>query len=794
MNLIRWVSKNKIEILILLSIYFLALGARIGPADRFPNIMGFDSYWAARHTKHMIEGGWFPYNETMIDYPFGRTATATELGWWGLNAVSYKAVAAVNGVSGFDYSLFGKIASWNTAIFGALAIPALYLFLRKSFNRIAGLAGALFLTGAITHLQYSIYGHAENDALGFSLLFLALYTFVLAVKEKKIRYLVLNALVFSWLAITWQSYIVATVGIAGTVAVWFTFIAAMKMMEYTEGKVDKSNYILAMASILPSLLVDLAFSNGHYVAITLLPLAGSIIYCAALQVFYFNGRDLSYLAKNYKNPVILSGLSAILLLGALVPVYSSSLYTAPLGYVGVHAGGAQEKPDYVQRLDTTIAEQARVSGGFMNRMNYLSQKYFGVFLWLGFFGGIWALMKSLIMPFVNKRFDYELDLLVAVLVLVILFTQTSKEQTTFFLSAPVMLGAGYLIGELWKQGKRFLAYAKVKRGKEIAGIAVMGLVLVLAMPNVLVLEETSKNYQYDVPTSWWETFDFINKSIPEGSVFAFWWDYGHWIAYFNGDKVNMLTDNVHSTPGSIYVTAASFTHTTTCKATGQHILCDASSTGLEKAELESLSILKPYGTTHILIDKEMIDRKVGAPQIIANNIVMSQNLRPFDVPCTKMKNTSIITCWMPDNTGHYYKDAGEGRVVPTNPIMITEEQFDNAVWPGIPYNMSGIPVSLLPEKDHSKYAYQGIDDPSEEYSYTLFVIPSETPLLYSFMYRLYFKDPNLKHVKLVYDNGWNKIYEINWEGVPDPDKFPRDNPNIPAWTEQFYEVFKKGGR
>jgi hypothetical protein len=54
---------------------------------------------------------------------------------------------------------------------------------------------------------------------------------------------------------------------------------------------------------------------------------------------------------------------------------------------------------------------------------------------------------------------------------------------------------------------------------------------------------------------------------------------------------------------------------------------------------------------------------------------------------------------------------------------------------------------------------------------------ANSPVLYGFTQRLYFKDLNLKHVKLVYDDGWNVIYEVNWTGVPDPKNFT-------AWTKE----------
>ncbi len=844
MNFRKWVSENKIDILLVLGLYLLALGIRAAPADHFPNIMGFDSFWAARHTQHIIEGGWFPYNETMIDYPYGRIATPSESGWWLLNAGTYKLTASLMGVNGFDYDLFGKVASWNTAIFGALAIPAVYLFLRKAFNRAAGLAGALFLSGSVAHLQYSIYAHAENDALGLSLLFVALYTFLLAARERKPKYLVINFLAFSWLSLTWQSYLVAVFGITATMIAWFTFLAVMKMAGYLKEPVNKRRYIVAMASILPALLVTQLIGPTRYVVSSLLPLVGAVLYCSLLQLVYFEGKKIEKVWKEYRDPVVFSSLLAIVLVGIFAPVYSASLYKAPLSLFGISLGGtAGEKPDYVQRLDTTIAEQQKIGGSLTARLEVLSKMggaAFGIFIWTAFIGGLWALVKTVLVPLIKeRRWYYEFDALVGFIVIAALVTQSDRIQTAFFLSGIVALGTGYFFGQAWNMIKLALDYMKKSRLERLAKVGLLSLVLLLTLPYNMFLYNVSSTYSYDVPPSWWETFKFIDRNIPNGSVFAFWWDYGHWIAYFNGKKVSMLTDNVHSTPGSIYVTAASFTHTPPCRRTSMGIVCDASPEALERAELESLSILKPFGTTHILIDKEMVVGKFGAPQRIANNVIGSG----VDIPCDTANNRTLLVCFVPVKQS---RESG----VSFYPIVFSYDEkkgilydpsagkvlYFNETWPGdrnvytFPALFQGrnVTMRVFFENDSSEGEYykalssltgygvteQGWLSLMDWYNkqlekrgvkeklvpdvdgraYTMFAVSPEVPAFYSFLYRLYFKDPSLKHVKLVYDNGWNKIYEINWEGVPDPDKFPRKDPDLPAWTEQFLTVYKNRGR
>ena len=46
-----------------------------------------------------------------------------------------------------------------------------------------------------------------------------------------------------------------------------------------------------------------------------------------------------------------------------------------------------------------------------------------------------------------------------------------------------------------------------------------------------------------------------------------------------------------------------------------------------------------------------------------------------------------------------------------------------------------------------------------------------SPAMYSFQNRLFFNDPSLKHVNLVYDNGWNVIYEVDFTSIPDSEDY-----------------------
>ena len=55
MNLIHLLKKYKIDVLIVLALFFLAFGIRTMTVDKFPNIYGFDSFWGAKMAKNIIK-------------------------------------------------------------------------------------------------------------------------------------------------------------------------------------------------------------------------------------------------------------------------------------------------------------------------------------------------------------------------------------------------------------------------------------------------------------------------------------------------------------------------------------------------------------------------------------------------------------------------------------------------------------------------------------------------------------------------------------------------------------------
>jgi hypothetical protein len=266
---------------------------------------------------------------------------------------------------------------------------------------------------------------------------------------------------------------------------------------------------------------------------------------------------------------------------------------------------------------TTIAEQNAVPGGdFLGRLGYLSRTGAGFTVWLAFGAVLYLAAKVVIMPFVKKDFTYEWDVLALAFVFLTLWKLTEKSITMFFLAGAIAFGAGLMLGDIIKIIDRFLKSSGKEKAYAKAGalfvIAAMGLSF-----NTLIIGQ-AQGFVYDVNPEWFNTFKFLN-TVPKDSVITAWWDYGHWMNYFNGDNVRVTIDNIQDRPKSIYDVARAFTKTPPCRQEkgSDSISCDI--TKLEQAEVDSLNILRPYGTNYILVDKEVVLGKFGALETIAAN-------------------------------------------------------------------------------------------------------------------------------------------------------------------------------
>ena len=474
-------------------------------------------------------------------------------------------------------------------------------------------------------------------------------------------------------------------------------------------------------------------------------------------------------------------ISSIVVIIGLI-AFQGEIFTGPLGFIGINIGGAgPELPDYEARLLTTIAEQNPIEGtDFLERLSALSLRGFGNAIWFALLGVVLAFGKIFMMPFVRKDFIYEWDILALGFILFSMWTLTEKAITIFFLSGAIVFGAGYFLAHLMNIVK--LCEKHLGKYKIPLYVGICSFILIFSFSYLSTASPIAESYGYDIPAEWFQTFDWLNTQAPANTVVTAWWDYGHWINYWVGGNeshpVYTNLDNIQDRADVIYTVASSFTHTTPCtqdQSSGE-IICESGQEALELAEEESLSILKPLATTHILIDKEIILGKFNALMRIAN--VFHGYFQAFG--CSEQSgggNTTLVVC----NLGQI-NHQGETKSVG---FVFTKEQwniFASTPWPGTVINIpiyilgTNIAVGQVNTRWFAKNEYFG--------GKLLYgsAIPHENgffgggananaPIVFSFEHRIFFKDPSLKHIRPVYDNGWNVIYEVDFTGVPDGESF-----------------------
>lgn len=760
MNFRNFIKKNQLEVIIVIALFSLALGIRAMPAGKMTEIYGFDSYWSARHTRYLMERGYiYPMNDTVTDHPYGRPDTRpSEIGWWFLNAAVYK---ITGGSADFDFAHFAKVASWMTAIAGALGVAGIYLFGRVACNRFAGFAAGLLLLANGNHLFYSIYGHAENDALGLALFFFGLFAFISTVKTRSWKLGLLTTFTFSYLSMTWVSYNVLVLLLSATLVVYFIATAFTKAIRYYKESPERIQtrkwMIYAMIFALPSLIFPRFVALNYWDKVALPAFGMAILLCSLIE-YFTSGKEHKFpgFAKFREANFSYQGMcvgAALLLIGAAY--LGTGIVSEPLAFLGMDIRPPVSIPDYQARLWQTIAEQNPIPGAtFLDRLVYLSYG-FGTIMWLALAGLVFVFAKIFIMPFVRKDFRYEWDILVLIFLVFTLWALTSKAQTMFFLAAAVVFGAAYFLGQLAVTIDFFAGLLK-----ELAGILkfiLLFAILLISFGYIVGIVPNAEQYGRAMPIEWMETFDFINRELPPGSVVTAWWDYGHWLAYYNGDKIKVTIDNIQDRPDLIYTVASGFTHTSSpnCTVISASPSCPSDADSLERGEIEALSILKPLKTTHILVDKEIIGGMTGGKFSALEHIAANQ------VGCMQ-----TLIC----NPG----EGGEincpvGTDAQGKPVGLTFTQQDWSMllgieWPGLSLAEHGIPARVFAKEDSgARQLYMSAVSCGQQ-----LILNQNSPVLYSFIQRLFFKDPNLKHVRLVFDNSWNVMYEVDWSGIPDP--------------------------
>jgi dolichyl-phosphooligosaccharide-protein glycotransferase len=182
-------SKSRSTILWLGAFFVLALALRVafGMGVGFDEesgrqiFTGNDPYYHDRALRELVQGNGNLAYDHALNYPEGRSNPNPPLFVWS----AYPLAMALD-ASGADDPT-GTALNWMTGLWGALTVLPVFLIARDLWGRGAGLWAAFFTAISAPHIQRSVWGYADHDAITMVLITFAFACMVKAFKAAKPR-------------------------------------------------------------------------------------------------------------------------------------------------------------------------------------------------------------------------------------------------------------------------------------------------------------------------------------------------------------------------------------------------------------------------------------------------------------------------------------------------------------------------------------------------------------------------------------------------------------------------------
>lgn len=507
---------------------------------------GNDPYYHDRSLRHLLDTGHNLNFDSAINYPEGRSNPNPPLFIW-----TTAPLAVALEASGVEDPT-GTALNVMTGLWGALAIFPVYMIARDLWGRNAALWAAFFTAVSGPHIQRSIWGYADHDAITMFLITLAFAFMVKAFRALNVREYVAtwktaaarnaglkavftsNRTAFLWsalagasltaTALVWKGYPYALAVLA--VAVGFQLLA-----DHLRNRDATPTFLLyllplAMVVVLPWLLYYRMFPE--FLFGTVYPSLYVLIGVLVAGLVLVPTREIPSIVVF---PALL--VAALVGLALLVWVFPAAGYQvfSGLGYFNQ------------SKLYTTIAEAQRAQLGFVAAS-------FGFFTFLFGFYGFWQAMKG--------AWRGEPGFMLVAAWGVVAFFMAFAASRFVMNAVPVFaifIGVfmAWLFAKLgFAAGRGASAYGqRAERGWgqwTLAAVAALFLVL----PNVWMGVDASMSSEYEQEhnlsdhwfgafgisydlkgNGWLPTMQYLaqqDTAVPleERPAVIAWWDYGHW--------------------------------------------------------------------------------------------------------------------------------------------------------------------------------------------------------------------------------------------------------------------------
>ncbi|MCD6522259.1 MAG: glycosyltransferase family 39 protein [Candidatus Diapherotrites archaeon] len=717
MEFIQVIKKYKLDVILMLALFLFAFGIRIIPSETFPGIYAFDPFYHARVVRTLLLTGSIPDRDPLSYWPESVPYYSTYPHFYHYSlAGAYELASLVTqGNLNYNESLFVLATCYFTPFIGALTAAAMYLLGKEIRGRKAGLFAGLLLSLQPTHLFRTMYGFAEEDAFGIFWLVFSAFIYLWALRKGKWKHGLIAGFVFALYQLTWRMAVFSSAILSAYI--FLQSLIAIYNKNYKE--LERMTVVYAF-SFIP--IVLLALPLDPVVTFTHMSLAFMFptLLFMGLATYWFNYRtkEGNIIPRiNITQQKAFQIFVGLLLIIAVIGI----AWKGPWAYNT--AQGLLSSIGQSSKVMKTVGEEhPKTFPGVINEMNILAP-----FFLLGL---IYLPIRRLIEI---KKLENK-DLLIFLYAAITFFLYINKAKMGYVFGPPEML----LIGIVLADG---INLAK-KVGEKTTHFAffIAFLILFAQIPmGVNIMEGYKVNYSVDPG---WEAMYTYLKTLPYNPVLMTWWDYGHWTAWHN---IRTTLDNTNQNQTKVIQTAKIFTEFR----------------GNTSQEIEErwLDRVKSWQVTHVAIDRTLLTNKWGALTFLGDNqCIPTKELKAYGLSFPELQDRycgygytyagdiGIAPCYPKTivssvGTEKYV----ECRLFSSGPIRFTEEEWKrivNTAWPG---------YDLTVGSDKGTITMKVYGQP--DYKLMFFKVGNrivrDAPVNYMLGLRLFFKDPNLKHYKLV---------------------------------------------
>src|ERR1041385_574562 len=534
--------------------FVVALGLRIafGVATGFDHashreiFTGNDPYYHDRALRHLLDTGQNLNYDSAINSPEGRSTPNPPLFIWTTAPLAVALEAAhVDDPTGTALNVM-------TGLWGALAIFPVYMIARDLWSRNAALWAAFFTAVSGPHIQRSIWGYADHDAITMFLITLAFAFMVKAFRALHAREYVAtwktaagrnaglkavfasNRTAFLWSALAGLSLTATALvgkGSPYALAVLAVAVGFQLLADHLRNRDAIATFLLylvplAMVVVLPWLLYYRLFPE--YLGGTIYPSLYVLVGVVVAGLVLVPTREIPSILVF--PALVVAALAGLALLLWVFPQAGYQVFSG-LGYFNQ------------SKLYTTIAEAQRAQLGFVAAS-------FGFFTFLFGFYGFWQAFKG--------AWKGEAGFMLVAAWGVVAFFMAFAASRFVMNAVPVFalfIGVfmAYLFTKLGFAAARGAGQSgqKAERGWGKWTLAVVA-ALFLVLPNVWMGVDAALSSEYEqdhkLSSHWFGAFGIsfdlkdngwlatesdlatrdTNLPLEERPAVVAWWDYGHW--------------------------------------------------------------------------------------------------------------------------------------------------------------------------------------------------------------------------------------------------------------------------